>query len=225
VLTDEALVRERLSRYRDLLLDANQHVNLTAVREPQAVDEWLIQPSIALSALVPSSARTLLDVGSGGGVPGMILAIVRPELSVTLLDATGKKVRFLAETAAALGLKNVTTLHGRAEELGRDARYRERFDVVTARAVARLATLVELVLPFVAVGGTALLPKGASAEHELAEASEAIRLLGGRADTIRVEEAAASDTVVVRKLRRSPGLYPRGTGIPQRKPIGVPASG
>ncbi|MFN8558291.1 MAG: 16S rRNA (guanine(527)-N(7))-methyltransferase RsmG [Dehalococcoidia bacterium] len=176
---------EQLRRYVRLLLTASARLNLTAVQDPAAVEQRHVAESLALVRLLEQvnllpAGGALIDVGSGGGLPGLPVAIVRPDLRVTLLDATGKKVAFLRETAAALGLGNVTPLHARAEDAGRDAAWRERFDVATARAVAPLATLVELLLPFVAVGGVAAAVKGARAAEEVATATGAIARCGGR---------------------------------------------
>jgi 16S rRNA (guanine527-N7)-methyltransferase len=149
----------------------------------------------------------------------MILAIARPDMHVTLLDATGKKVRFLAETAEALGLQHVTAIQGRAEELARDPAHREQYDVVTARAVARLATLAELTLPFVRKGGVAILPKGAAALDELREARHAIGLLGGRARDPHVAEVEGTTVIIIDKRNQTPITYPRHTGIPNKTPL------
>jgi 16S rRNA (guanine527-N7)-methyltransferase len=138
---------------------------------------------------------------------------------VTLLDATAKKVRFLAETADALGLNNVTAIHGRAEELARDRHHRERYDVVTARAVARLVTLVELALPFLSLGGRAVLPKGAAAAEELADARYAIGLLGGRALPLAETPIEGTTLVLIDKRRPTPAAYPRATGVPNKSPL------
>jgi 16S rRNA (guanine527-N7)-methyltransferase len=143
-------------------------------------------------------------------------------MQVTLLDATQKKVDFLRVTAAALALANVTALQGRAEELGRDPAHREQYDVVTARAVARLAALVELALPLLRVGGVALLPKGEAAADELSEAAEALGELGGDGRLVVLDEPALR-VIVVEKTAPTPERYPRRTGLPQKRPIGVPS--
>lgn len=214
LVPDETLAA--LHDYRDLLLAGNRRFNLTAITDPDEVDERLIGESLLLLPRIPSDTRILLDVGSGGGIPGIPLAIARPDIDVSLLDATAKKVRFLDETAASLGLSNVTTLWGRAEEVAHDPAHRERYDVVTARAVARLATLVEYILPLLRVGGIALLPKGAGAHEELAEAQHAIRTLCGRSQPLYPHSL-----VVIDKVRPTPSPFPRTTGQPSKKPLGV----
>lgn len=207
----------QLVRYRELLLEANLQFNLTAITERDEVDERLIAESLALLPLIPQTATSLLDIGSGGGIPGMPLAIARPDLQVTLLDATAKKVRFLDQTTAALGLSNVTPLWGRAEELAHDRRYREQYDVVTARAVARLTTLVEYALPFARLGGTLIFPKGAGVGEELQEAEYAITTLGGK-----VMPVHPPATVVINKVRHTPQAYPRRAGRPVKRPLLAP---
>lgn len=212
----------QLDRYVDLLMAANAAFNLTAIRDRDAIEENLVAGSLELATLLPEDATSLIDVGTGGGVPGMALAIARPGMRVCLLDATAKKVRFLEETAAALGLANVVAVQGRAEEVAHDPAHRQQYDVGTARAVARLATLVELVLPFVRPGGVALFPKGAAAEEELDVARQAIGFVGGRSP--RLVPAADGETrfVVIDKSKPTPERFPRRTGVPGKRPIGVP---
>lgn len=219
---DDGVQHARLAEYLRLLLTANEHLNLTAITDPEEAAARLIGESLALLELMPDNAASLIDIGSGGGIPGLPLAIARPRLSVTLLDATRKKVDFLQATADALDLSNVNTVSGRAEQLSHDRAQRERYDVATARAVARLVVLVELTLPFVRVGGRALLPKGAAAAAELEEAAEAIHTLGGRGELVPLDDGALR-VVVVEKLRPTPTGYPRRTGLPQKRPIGVPS--
>jgi 16S rRNA (guanine527-N7)-methyltransferase len=217
-----ALQREQLDGYVALLMEANTRFNLTAIRDPELVEANLVGGSLELAALLPQRAGSLIDVGTGGGVPGMILAIAFPDLQVCLLDSTRKKVDFLNSTAAVLGLVNVNAIHGRAEELARDPVHRELYSIGTARAVARLATLAELVLPFVKTGGTALFPKGAGAQAELDEARQAIGYVGGK--HARLVDSALDDTryVLIDKVQSTPERFPRRTGIPGKQPIGVP---
>lgn len=219
-LDDDSVAR--LSQYLDRLLATNQVMNLTRITDRADAQIRLLADSLDLLRFVPDDARSLIDVGSGGGVPGLPLAIARPDLRVTLLDATAKKVRFLEETARELGITNVVAIQGRAEDAGCDRRHRDRHDVVTARAVARLATLVELTLPLIRPGGIAILPKGAAAEEELAEASYAIRMLGGRARTIIDGAIEGTRVVVIDKMTTTPEQFPRRNGVPTSSPLVVP---
>lgn len=225
---------DRLRRFADTLTETNLHLNLSAVRDSEGIRRRLILESLrllpALDAALADrpdkheSAR-LVDVGTGGGIPGLVLALARPALRVTLLDATAKKLAFLERAAAELDAANVTCVHGRAEELGHDARYRERFDLVTARAVAALPVLLELCLPFARVGGTGLFPKGIALDEELGAARVAAPLLGGRIIEASILPDIGSEVetrlVVLRKVEHTPRRFPRRTGVPAKQPLGA----
>jgi 16S rRNA (guanine527-N7)-methyltransferase len=165
-------------------------------------------------------AVQLVDIGTGAGFPGLVLKIVRPSLDVTLIDATAKKVAFVNDVIAALELERVQAVQGRAEELGQDDRYRSRFDVATARAVASLPVLLEYVVPFLTIGGTALLPKGLEITEELRLGRRAAAVLG--AQIVSAEEISLTGTrlVVTRKISPTATAYPRRVGIPSRDPLG-----
>lgn len=223
-------VQEQLATYLRVLSERNAQFNLTAIRDPEAMERRLFLDAIAmiptLDRLVTSrrsSTPRLIDVGSGAGFPGLVLKIVRPALLVTLLDATGKKVRFLDEVIAATALTGIEALHGRAEDLGRNPEYRERYNLATARAVASLPVLLELTTPFLDVGGNALLPKGPDLGEELAQGKKAARLLGCRIESSEVLPAGDTRLIIVEKVTLTPGRYPRPTGIPNQSPLGVPA--
>lgn len=170
---------ERFWELTERLLAFDAHTNLTAVTEPHEILYKHYADSLRVAAFLPQGA-CVLDVGCGGGFPCLPLAIVRPDLTITALDSTAKKLVFVAETAAAMGL-SITTVAGRAEELSADgAPMRDHFDCVVARAVAALPVLVELCLPFARVGGSFFAMKGAKAEEELAAAKGGILKLGAR---------------------------------------------
>ncbi|MDR1668458.1 MAG: 16S rRNA (guanine(527)-N(7))-methyltransferase RsmG [Oscillospiraceae bacterium] len=152
-------MKSRLDRYLALLLEANARFNLTAVREPEEIRVRHFEDSLRLLEAEAFAGKRVLDVGSGAGFPGLVLKFAEPGVRLTLLDATGKKVRFLQSVCGALGLSGVACVHGRAEELGHDTAFRERFDVVTARGVAALPALCEVCLPFVRAGGVFLAMK------------------------------------------------------------------
>ncbi|MBR2666977.1 MAG: 16S rRNA (guanine(527)-N(7))-methyltransferase RsmG [Oscillospiraceae bacterium] len=209
----EARQIDLLARYGRTVLERNQVMNLTAVREPEAFARRNILDSAALLRCFEPGAGTLIDVGTGAGFPGMVLKILRPDLRLTLLDATGKKVAFLRETAAALGLHDVRCVQGRGEELGRDPAFREQFDFAAARAVAAMALLAELTLPFLRVGGQLLAMKAEDCEAETAAALPLLRKLGGEplpAFTYTLPEDDAVRRVIrAEKRAPTPALYPR----------------
>lgn len=213
---------DRLHAYLRLLFAANATMNLTAIRDP--VEAWTRHVLDALALVGPiASAEAagerlrVLDLGSGGGVPGLVLACVMPEVECTLVEATGKKARFLGEAAKALGLANVEVLAERAESLGHDAWIRGSRDVVVARAVGPLRVLVELAVPLLRVGGTLLAVKGQRAPEEIAEAKRALHMLHAVAiDSIRTPTGTI---VVVEKSRETPKAYPRALGMPEHQPL------
>ena len=194
-------------------------MNLTAIREEKEIILKHYADCLLASHLLPENGR-LLDVGCGGGFPTLPLAIVRPGLSVTAVDSTAKKLVFVRDAAKALGLR-VETLPGRAEDLGRKPDFREKYNAVTARAVAELRVLAEWCLPFVRVGGVFVAMKGSSGKEELEKAKKAIKTLGGSVETI--EERALGDAlrinIVVRKISKTPTGYPRKNTIIQRSPL------
>lgn len=228
VLDDDALFR--FARYRDLLLSWNDRFNLTAIREPEDIERRLFLDALAtipaLDGIVASlSERTekaprLVDIGSGAGVPGLALKIVRPALDVTLVDATAKKVSFLEAVIAELQLPSIRAVHGRAEDLGQDPAFRGQFDVATARAVASMPVIVEYVVPLLVVGGTALLPKGLAIEDELRQGERAARKLGARVVSSDRLTGMTTRLVVVEKRSPTPAQFPRRNGVPSRTPLG-----
>ena len=210
---------DRLRSYLQALVDANERFNLTAVTEPAQMWVRHVQDSLTLVPFIASAdAKTVIDVGSGGGLPGMPLAIVMPDVRFTLLEATGKKAAFLRETAVALGLANVDVLNERAETAGQDHRaHRGRYDVAVSRAVGRLNVLAELTVPFAREGGTVLCIKGDKAAEEVAEAKQALYHL--HAHVVDQVRTPTGTVVVIEKVRATPRTYPRLPGEPKRKPI------
>ena len=179
----------------------------------------LVEDSLVLLEHL-GQARTLVDVGSGGGLPGLPLKLARPDLAVTLVEADQRKAAFLVQACAALGLGDVEVLARRAEDAGRDPRYRERFDVAVARALAPMPVLAELCLPLVRVGGKLLAQK--TDKEDVALAKHAIEVLGGSLDEISATPSAArhaGTVVLVSKVRPTPAGYPRRPGAAARKPL------
>ncbi len=215
-----------LSAFAARLVETNEKFNLTAVTDPEEIAFKHFADCAALIPLLPRKGK-ILDVGCGAGFPSLVLAILCPDLSVVALDATEKKVRFVSDCAAALGLANLSTAVGRAETLASPgAPDREAFDCVTARAVARLQVLSELCLPFVSVGGTFLAMKGPLAERESEEAKRAIPQLGGRIAGIFSRELRDGPgeplrhaAVRIDKIRPTPPAYPRAYARILKKPL------
>ena len=214
----------QFSVYHEMLLDWNTRMNLTALTAPEDVAvKHIIDSLTAYDAARFDGARTLIDVGTGAGLPGIPLAVYAPHLTVTLLDSLNKRVRFLTEVTAAMGLQNVRCIHARAEEAARTAEHRAAYDIVVSRAVARLPVLLEYTLPFVRVGGTLLALKGRAYAEEQKEARRAAEVLGGGRITARPVHLPGLDDVrailTVTKERQTPAAYPRGGGAPTRRPL------
>lgn len=223
---NEYLEGDREERYVflcDRLFSENKRYNLTAIKDASRAAYLHFCDSVALAPLIPANAR-LLDVGCGGGFPSLPLAIARPDLTVTAMDATEKKVAYVNESARLLGLTNITALAARAEDAAA-GKMRESFDVVTARAVAALPVLSELCLPFVRVGGTFYAMKGAGAEEETAASLRAFSLLGGSLVSVTPmkvlggEETQSRFAVTVRKIEKTPLEYPRHFSKISKKPL------
>ena len=209
-------------RFVALLLEANARLNLTRVVEPEAVARLHLLDSIAaLPILDDLRPERALDLGSGGGVPGIPLAMARPEVRWTLVDSVGKKVEALRTMIASLGLDHVTAVAERAEILGRDPLHREAHDVVTARACAALPVLVEYALPLLGPGGTLLAWKGPISDEELGAGAAAAALIGGGPPVVEPGPASLGDHrfVLVRKIGPTPARYPRRPGAPSRSPL------
>lgn len=216
-LTISPAQHSRLDRYLALVDAWRNRVQLTGV-ESADVPVVLVVGALCVVPFVPDSGR-LIDLGSGAGVPGIPIAILRPELRVVLADAARRKAAFLELTARELALDNVEVIHARAEDLGRDAAHREQYDVATARALAPVRVLAEYALPLVRLGGEAVLPKGRGAEDEVRAAARALQLLGGEAAVHSPRAEFCSPVVVVRKIASTPAAYPRRAGTPQRHPL------
>ncbi len=213
-------------RYFRELVEWNRAVNLTAIVDPHEVAARHFLDSLSVARVIPNEALaggSLLDVGSGAGFPGLPLKIAWPGLSVTLLESVGKKTAFLRHVVEVLGLDGVEVENGRAETLAHEPRLRESFDVVVSRAVAHMAALAELTLPFCKTGGILVAQKKAGIDDELREAERAIALLGGSLERIEVVDDVDPDDprwlVALRKNAPSPDRYPRRPGIPAKRPL------
>ena len=219
-LSDDQAVR--LDRYIDLLLEANTTMNLTRIADREAASVLHVGDALTLLPFLPREDHRLADIGSGGGVPGIPLAIARPDASVFLIESTRKKAAFLTRAAGELGLSNVQVLGDRAEDVGR-SKHRDSFDVVTARAVGALAMLVEWCLPLVKKGGRLLAMKGQRITEELPAAEAAIKRLSAAAPVVHAVEGlpGAEHHVIVDilKLGRTDARYPRPPTIAKGKPL------
>jgi 16S rRNA (guanine527-N7)-methyltransferase len=212
---------QQLARFIDLLLDANQRMNLTRIDTRASAETAHIGDALTVLPLLPPNAFRLADIGSGGGIPGIPIAIVMPDVSVTLVESTGKKAAFLAATADQLGLANVSVCAVRAEELAR-SEARGSFDVVIARAVAEMRLLVEWCLPLVKIRGNLLAMKGARISQELPAADRAIRLLGGGDAIVHPVTLPGTDhhvIVQIQKLQATPARFPRPNATMRAVPL------
>jgi 16S rRNA (guanine527-N7)-methyltransferase len=218
---DELVRNETFTTLLRELKTWNEHTNLTAIRTDEEIILKHFKDSLTLLDVIPDSATTLLDVGTGAGFPGVPLAITRPNLKVTLLDSTQKKIAFHEHVIKVLRLKNLKTKLGRAEEVAHDHLFREHFDVVVARALAELRILVEYTLPFVKVGGICIAQKN-SGSTEIDAATHAIKELGGELlNVVPVQEPGLEnrELIIIKKIHSTSKDYPRKAGVPAKKPL------
>ena len=211
-------------KYKDLLKEWNKKINITAITEDDEIDikHFLDSLTPVTTGLLDKNIK-LIDIGTGGGFPGLPLKIYNEELNVTLLDSLNKRITFLKEVIDTLGLDNIEAIHGRAEELGRDEKHREQYDISISRAVASLNTLSEYCMPFVKVGGHFISMKGPDVEDELKDAEKAIKTLGGKLVKVESIKIPQSDIVhsliIIEKIKETPIKYPRSGGKPKKNPL------
>jgi 16S rRNA (guanine527-N7)-methyltransferase len=221
-LSDEQVTL--FGRYQDLLLEWNQRMNLTAVRDARLIQQRHFVDSLTCSLVTGDlNDQFLIDVGSGAGFPGLPLKILFPDLKLSLLESIGKKAIFLQAIVDELELSDVRVICGRAEDIGQSTDHREIYDWVVARAVARLRILVEYLLPFARIGGHILTQKGRQAEVEMSEAENGISALGGRSPRLipvqLLKQEEPSNLVLIEKIKSTPDKYPRRIGIPAKRPL------
>lgn len=213
-----------LARYGTMLLKQNEVMNLTAITEPEQVARLhFLDCAALLTCGVPLAGKRLIDVGTGAGFPGIVLKLLEPTLSLSLLDSLGKRVDWLAAVAEALSLADVTCLHARAEELSLKGEHREQYDIATSRAVADLPLLCELCLPYVKVGGHFLAMKGPACEEEISRSAKGVALLGGALRPSFDYQIPGTDVthrvVIVEKTAPTPKGYPRRWAKMQKSPL------
>lgn len=216
-------MEDRLRAYLDEVLRANEQFNLTAVRDPEtAWTKHILDSLEGARTQLFADAKKVIDIGTGPGFPGAILAIAHPHLEVTLLESIGKKCRFLEE-AARKHAPNAGVLCARAEEAAHNSKWREAFDIATARAVGSFTEVCELALPFVEVGGSALLWRGQNAPEEVDSSRRALHKLGGEARVLKSYRLPCHELeyylVQVNKQKRTPPQFPRRVGLPKQKPL------
>lgn len=210
--------------YKELLKEWNEKINLTAITEDEAiVKKHFIDCINAFELDEFKEAKTIIDVGTGAGFPGIPIAIMREDAEITLLDALNKRINFLNIVAHELCLRNVQTIHARAEEGSREPQFREKFDIATSRAVANMSMLSEFCMPYVKVKGHFIPLKGPSIEEELENGKNAVKILGGEIKEVREVKVEDTDLkhnlVVVKKIKTCGKLYPRNMGIIKKKPL------
>lgn len=220
--TDE--IEKKFNIYKDLLLDWNKKINITRIENDEEIYiKHYLDSVILLNNSNKNEEKKIIDVGTGGGFPGLPLKIVNDNFKLTLLDSLRKRIDFLQLVVDELKLKDVELIHGRAEDFGQDNKYREKYDICVSRAVAPLNILSELCIPFVKLGGYFAAYKSENISEEIAESKNAIEKLGGKIIEEKLIKIPNSDItrkiVVIEKIRKTDSIYPRKAGTPEKKPL------
>ena len=215
---------EQFDQYYDILVEWNKVMNLTGITEYEEVNEKHFLDSLSIvKSCDMTKVSSLIDVGTGAGFPGIPLKIVFPEIKVVLLDSLNKRIRFLNEVIAKLGLNGIETIHGRAEDFAKKADYREKFDLCVSRAVANLATLSEYCLPYVKVGGYFVPYKSEEVDEEVEQARNAAKILGGRIEEVYKFKLQGTEIgrsfIKIKKIKSTAKKYPRKAGLPAKEPL------
>lgn len=221
-LTDQQ--KDQFQRYFQLLVEWNEKINLTAITEKKEVYLKHFYDSVApiLQGVISNEPIKLLDIGAGAGFPSLPMKILYPELQVSIIDSLNKRIQFLHLLAQELELENVDFFHGRAEDFAQDKLFRAQFDIVTARAVARMQVLSELTIPYLKVGGRLIALKASNAAEELVEAKQALNLLFSKVADSRDYQLPNGDPrsiTIVEKKKETPNKYPRKAGMPNKRPL------
>lgn len=219
-LTEEQI--EKFYNYMNLLIEWNKKINLTAIVELKDIILKHFIDSLTIVKYI-KEGETIIDVGTGAGFPGIPLKIAREDLKITLADSLNKRINFLNEVINKLDLKNIETIHTRAEELGKNKKYREKFDIATSRAVANMSTLSEYLIPFIKVKGRCICMKSSDIDTELENAKKAINILGCEIESKDKFNLPNSDlgrsVIILRKVKNTPSKFPRKAGTPAKEPI------
>lgn len=215
---------EQFMTYYEMLVETNKVMNLTAITEfDEVIDKHFVDSIALIQTMDLNQPLKVIDVGTGAGFPGIPLKIAFPELEIVLLDSLNKRIQFLNQVIDTLNLEKISTIHGRAEDFGKNPAYREQFDLCVSRAVANLSTLSEYCVPFVHIGGSFISYKSGKVQEELEKAKKAVQLLGGELETCL--NYALADTemerslVVIKKIKPTKKAYPRKAGKPTREPL------
>ena len=218
--TEKQLIK--FFKYMELLLEWNKKINLTAITEPEEVILKHFIDSLTISKYIEEN-KTLADVGTGAGFPGIALKIYRNDIKITLVDSLNKRINFLNEVIEKLDLQDIETIHSRIEDFGKNKKYREKYDYVTARAVANLSVLSEYLIPIAKIDGQCICMKGNNVEEELNTSKNAIKFLGGIIQKVEKFNLPKSDIernmIILKKIKNTPAKYPRKAGIPAKEPL------
>lgn len=214
--------QEKFYTYMKLLQEWNEKINLTAITEPKEILQKHFIDSLTILPYLEKST-SIIDVGTGAGFPGIPIKIVEESRKVILLDALNKRLNFLKEVIDTLELSKIETIHLRAEEAGKNKKFREQFDIAVSRAVAPLVVLAEYLLPFVKINGKCICMKGSNIKEEIEDSKKAIQILGGKIEKIEEFTLPNSDIkrtiIVIKKVYETPSKYPRKPGTPSKQPI------
>lgn len=208
--------------FMNLLIEKNKVMNLTGITEPKEVILKHFIDSLTILKYIDRNS-CVIDVGTGAGFPGLPLKFAENTLKMTLLDSLNKRINFLNEVIDCTSLEDIITIHGRAEDFGKNTKYREKYDIATSRAVAPTNILLEYMMPFVKVGGKCICMKGSNCDEEIENAKNAIKILGGEIEKIEEFKLPNSDNnrtiLIIKKVKKTQGQFPRNAGIPTKKPL------
>lgn len=213
---------EQFYKYMKLLIEWNEKINLTAITEPEQIILKHFIDSLTINKYI-KKGDSLVDIGTGAGFPGIPIKIYRPDINIVLVDSLNKRINFLDDVISNLELKGIETIHSRVEEFGRNKKYREKFGIVTARAVANLTVLSEYLIPLAKIDGKCICMKGNEIKEEYDNSQKAIEILGGKIQKIEKFELPYSDMtrniIIIDKIKTTPARYPRKPGTPAKEPI------